>query len=652
MFGTLVIQLPSNYKGGQLVVRHQGKKETFDFSGIKGSTGFHYAAFYADCQHEILEVTQGYRLCLIYNLIYKGPGAPPVPADNRELVAQVVGSMTEWAADDSGPLMMAYLLEHQYCDASLSFGTLKNTDRAVADLLQNARREMNFDLYLTTVTKTECWSGSHSFGCHHYGPCNGSCDYETYDLIDDNLSASGWVTPSGKREDFGEIQLDEEVLVPPGVLDDADPDDEDFQEATGNEGATIDKTYHRASLVVWPLNQRLAMLGLDRMILKLEESIIGHSDLPQDCEEWKQSQQLAKDLIALSRGKKPSVASAASLLHSLQPFRDHELTCQFLSNLFSTSCPSSIYSNTSSSSYVASNLFGDQLLATCNVLGWRALQSCLCLIFGSSAPNNTEACCQLLFKLVCETSHAALTPERQDVCRQLASIICTVIRGEHDIAANLVAPSYSWLQMHTAHGPRSKDFVCQIFKILTILHCDTQLDCVLATFFQQENRYPLLTVLVPAAQELHQWVDQESTQSVSLLSHCIKTLEARTRDPIVEPTNWRQSVSLGCSCGDCQELQAFLNHPTQTQTGFKVKKSRRAHLHQQLDRHNCDATHQTLRQGSPQTLIVTKTRRSFMAKQQQRKREVEVLARLRSLCQPSASQPAPKRQKVAVVDLT
>lgn len=647
MFGTLVIQLPSDYEGGQLVVRHQGKKKMYDFSGIEGSTGFHYAAFYADCQHEILEVTKGYRLCLIYNLIYKGRGALPVPADNRQLVTQVVESMTEWATDDSGPSMMAYLLEHQYCDASLSFSALKNRDRAIADLLQSARREVNFDLYLSTVTKTECWSGSHSYGCdcgsYRYGYCNGSCDYETDDLIETNLSASGWATPSGNRDDLGEITLNEDVLMPPGVLDDANPDEEEFQEATGNEGATVDKTYHRASLVVWPLSHRLSVLGLDRMIKKLEEEIVAQHDVPQDSEKWKQSQQLAKRLVALTKKENPSVASAASLLHSLQVFHDHELANVFLVNISSTS-QSPGYYIISSSSYIANSQFGDQLRAACSILGWKTLQSGLRLLFETSASKNTEECCQLLFKLVGDDPHP--TTEHQEVCQQLASIVCNVILGEHDIAAS-PTPSYSWYLMSNAQRPRSKDFVCRMLKILTVLHCDTQLHSVLTAFCQQQNRYPLLSVLVPAVRELHPCVDQKSL----LLSHCINTLEARTQKAIAKPANWTQSVSLKCSCDDCKLLHAFLTHPTQTQTQFKVKKSRRYHIHQQLDQHKCDATHQTLRQGSPQTLVVTKTRNSFAAKQQQRQREIEALTILRSLCQPGRGQPPLKRQKVEVVDL-
>ena len=151
MFGTLVIQLPSDYSGGQLIVAHHGKEETYDFSGVQGCVTSHYAAFYADCIHEIKEVTKGYRLCLIYNLLYKGSGSLPSTVNNQPLVDEVVSSMKQWnneAVNAQGPVLMAYLLEHKYSEASLSFRGLKNVDRAVGDLLIRAQEEVNFELHL------------------------------------------------------------------------------------------------------------------------------------------------------------------------------------------------------------------------------------------------------------------------------------------------------------------------------------------------------------------------------------------------------------------------------------------------------------------------------------------------------------------------
>ena len=68
MFGTLVLLLPSQYEGGQLLVEHAGQRQTVDCSRGDDWRGFHYAAFYADCRHEIRPVTSGHRLALTYNL--------------------------------------------------------------------------------------------------------------------------------------------------------------------------------------------------------------------------------------------------------------------------------------------------------------------------------------------------------------------------------------------------------------------------------------------------------------------------------------------------------------------------------------------------------------------------------------------------------
>jgi len=64
--GSLVVCLPCAHEGGQLVVRHQGHSTTFDWSGTANDV--QWAAFYSDCEHEVLEVTSGHRITLTYNL--------------------------------------------------------------------------------------------------------------------------------------------------------------------------------------------------------------------------------------------------------------------------------------------------------------------------------------------------------------------------------------------------------------------------------------------------------------------------------------------------------------------------------------------------------------------------------------------------------
>src|SRR5436190_6430198 len=60
MVATLVVVLPSSYEGGELVVRHDGQEQTIDFSGPDaGAFHIHFAAFYADCEHEIRPLRKG-----------------------------------------------------------------------------------------------------------------------------------------------------------------------------------------------------------------------------------------------------------------------------------------------------------------------------------------------------------------------------------------------------------------------------------------------------------------------------------------------------------------------------------------------------------------------------------------------------------------
>ncbi|KAK0648706.1 hypothetical protein B0T16DRAFT_408639 [Cercophora newfieldiana] len=66
-FGSLVVCLPLEHTGGALQVRHQGRTVTFDWSG-SDQQAIRWAAFYSDCEHEVLEVSEGHRVTLTYNL--------------------------------------------------------------------------------------------------------------------------------------------------------------------------------------------------------------------------------------------------------------------------------------------------------------------------------------------------------------------------------------------------------------------------------------------------------------------------------------------------------------------------------------------------------------------------------------------------------
>lgn len=101
-FGSLVVCLPCVHSGGELLVRHGGTTVQYDWSTRSANSNhIQWAAFYSDCEHEVVEVTGGHRLTLTYNLylhenlqgmlsrtLTMSPEQLPLYSMVRELLAQ------------------------------------------------------------------------------------------------------------------------------------------------------------------------------------------------------------------------------------------------------------------------------------------------------------------------------------------------------------------------------------------------------------------------------------------------------------------------------------------------------------------------------------------------------------------------------------
>ena len=78
MFGSLVVCLPSQFTGGALVTRYNKQQVVvYDWSS-SAKEPIQWAAFYSDVEHEILPVTEGYRITSTYNLYHYASCYPAV----------------------------------------------------------------------------------------------------------------------------------------------------------------------------------------------------------------------------------------------------------------------------------------------------------------------------------------------------------------------------------------------------------------------------------------------------------------------------------------------------------------------------------------------------------------------------------------------
>ena len=101
--------------------------------------------------------------------------------------------------------------------------------------------------------------------------------FEAGEVTDRSVSLSEWRKPDGDTSALGHLPVEEEAeLSPPDAFADLEPDEEHFQEATGNAGATFERTYRRAALVLWPRRRRLAVVcqaGLSATLPLLEDTL-------------------------------------------------------------------------------------------------------------------------------------------------------------------------------------------------------------------------------------------------------------------------------------------------------------------------------------------------------------------------------------------
>lgn len=116
-----------------------------------------YAAFYADCQHEVKRTQSGHRVTLVFNLLIEpewaqmGPAAP----DYTKEVDTIAAGLQFWCRKKNATNKLVLVLEHEYSEAGLSFGTLKNCDLAVADAPISASEKADFEVYASIVHISE-----------------------------------------------------------------------------------------------------------------------------------------------------------------------------------------------------------------------------------------------------------------------------------------------------------------------------------------------------------------------------------------------------------------------------------------------------------------------------------------------------------------
>ena len=582
MFGTLVIVLPSIYSGGDLVIRHQGHEARLHMTCSEPSEAA-FAAFYADCEHEVLPVTSGCRLTLIYNLSCREPGRQPLSPSYESERDRLTARLQAWTDDD--PAKLIFSLEHAYTPASLSFAALKGADAARADVLVAAAQQAECDLHLALVTIEESGSAEYYGGYrrNRWEDTDDDEDFEVVEVFDHSEILSDWRRPDGAESALGPLPYDEAEVSPPGSLDDLVPVEQSFHEATGNEGASFERTYRRAALVLWPRRYRLSVLnhgGLPTTLPALAE-LAQRCDSDRSSPAWAEAHTLSGLMLeSWPRDSWRPSTEGTPFLAVLGQLGDVERIEIFLTDI------------------AAAGLF---------------------------TKDDAEAVAQAL-SLLPPVRAGALTERIVTANAATALDACAALLASAETNAFDLRPAAMALIAALPGGPqrpRSMEpgIVADLLTGLTCIAADLA-DAALDIILAWPQTYDPDAVLIPALLSL------DRMAPARLRDAALVHLRARIAEDLSPPADWKRDDRLNCSCRHCRELARFLADPGQKEWDFKAAQAERSHVESTIHNSKCDVTCATLRKGSPHTLVCTKTQASYHRRVLQRQTDLAILARI------------------------
>ena len=591
MVATLVISLPVAGTGGELVIRHRDREGVIDLR-TEDPSELAFAAFYADCVHETRPVVTGHRIVLVYQLVLRGGagGALERAPDYDEVAGRIATVLRQWDRTTHGAGKLVWLLEYDYSEAGLSFASLKNTDAAVARTLAAAARSADCALYAAILHIEEACAAEYPQDLP-YGVEPDDSDLEAGEVIDSEHWLDGWVAPDDARPDYGKLPLRAGELLPAGGLDDAEPDDQWVNEATGNEGVEIERAYRSAALVLWPRELALATLaggGIGSMVACVGEEL-DRSDRSEAA--YGRLRELVAQLIDVwpepPPGRRTEIEqSCRAALRLVCRLGDRAVTLRFLREV-------------ATSSY--SGGLNEELAAA---IAPAVLRDWLPEFVGANLLRRTDGVIDLLWRLSRVPAGDQESPWHGALCA-VTQLLLRSISG----ALKMRTDARRDPSLRNPPLPLDAAAVRNLLALAWHFDLDQEAHAAAELLIEHPAAVSPDRTLPTALAELSALTESAAAPAfVTLWRHAAGYLLARSGQPPAAPSDWALEAKFSCRCPQCRRLQRFYADPDARVLGLPLRKELRRHLHQIINSHGLDLLHETERKGRPFTLVCTKTR--------------------------------------------
>lgn len=592
MVATLSMSLPTAGEGGELVIRHGDGETVFDMRA-KEPSELAFAAFYADCVHEVRAVTGGHRISLVFNLFIRSGRNWATAPDYSGLTDQVADCLAVWKNRGTTEKLV-WVLDHEYSEDGLSFDTLKNTDSAVAQVLAEAAERAHCDIYAAVLHIDE--TGVPEIEPDHrsgYSP--EPAEMRMGELVMQGEQLAGWAARDGSEPPFRILSVHPGEIHPPDALADAVPDEVRLQEYTANEGPTLDRFYHFGALVVWPRERTVdfaAKCGIDGAV----SWVSGQCALVDDTELRRLLARLT-DLWPMPRYG-PGLTDRPAMLRLLHDCGHPDLAAEFLERVLLQH-------------YDGSE--NDSLSAVLALVGTNAAGSFLPRLVKKHMAQHPRGVIVLLAMtkevsgdafpawrdVLLEGMQAALAGLRSALKAQ--SSTC-VVSNERGTRIETLRPELSLADRLDYQAVR------ELFVLALRLLPAEQSILAARTIIEFPKAVPPERMLAQALIDLFDVEDMARTETYRLLwRHAVDCLLQRSEWPPSQPMDWAFDVEIPCPCNHCTILRNFCEDPDEKAKHFKLRKDLRTHLREIIVRYVPGLDYTTVRRGSPYSLIVNKT---------------------------------------------
>ncbi len=622
MFATLIVALPSLHDGGALLVRHGEREQRLELRCTDPSESA-WAAFYADCVHEVLPVTSGCRLVLVYNLLRQGKGRLPRPPSYERETAALGQLLRRWCdgqgpASEGQPIKLVYPLEHAYTPAELSFAALKGADAAAAGVLAAAARDADCDLHVALLRIEESGAAEYSgySGSRHHRRYRDDDDddsgnkFEVAEVFERSLTLSHWSRPDGGIVVLGVLPFTDAEVCPGDALADMDPDEQHFEEATGNEGASFERSYQRAALVLWPQSRKLAVLaraGFGASLPALEGLVgawVAEGAEPGN-PTWREAHGLVGQMVACwparasVRAQEGRSALAVVLTHLVR-LQDRELIDATLAGAATASACAA----------------GDNaaIVQALKLLAALRVGQLLQAMVQANADLHIGGCADLL-------ARACAVPAWRGELLGAAQALLNAMPGD---PARPRAQADAWRRERA-------DAAVVHDTLRSLVHADRAdlADQAVTHWLAWPKTYGMDTVIVPALRRLAERPALMKRPAVQRLrAAALGHLQARVSLDLAPPSDWRRDAQMNCRCEHCQGLSRFLQSASQEVWRFKAREADRSHVEDSIRQGRRDVDCITERKGSPHVLVCSKNQASYERRVTQRRADLDNLQRL------------------------